>query len=127
MISIHGTVTLASVPLATQASDGTFILSLLAHDHIGIGGKTPWRLTWCGTDARAFYAQHSEALQPGALLNVTEGTRLWGFGDASKGRHGTTELRAMVLHMAMADAPAQPAHALNLFPVSSTTPTEISP
>ena len=47
MISIHGTVTLASVPLATTASDGTFILSLLAHDHIGIGGKTAWRLTWC--------------------------------------------------------------------------------
>lgn len=126
MISIHGTVTLGGVPLATTASDGTFILSLLAHDHIGVGSKTAWRLTWCGDDARAFFAQHAQALQPGALLHV-EATRVWGFGDASKGRHGTTELRAMVQHLAMADAPAQPAHALNLFPVSSTTPTEISP
>lgn len=126
MIRMHGTVPLASVPLATEASDGTFILSLLAHDHIGLGSSTCWRLTWCGDDARAFFAQHAKELQPGALLNIIEGTRVWGFGDASKGRHGTTELRAMVQHLAMADAPAQPAHALNLFPVSSTTPTEIS-
>lgn len=114
MIRMHGTVPLASVPLATEASDGTFILSLLVHDHIGIGGKTPWRLTWCGDDARAFFAQHAKELQPGALLHV-EATRVWGFGDASKGRHGTTELRAMVQHMTMADEHAQPAHALNLF------------
>ena len=125
-MAVHGTVKLVSAPMATQASDGTFILSLLVHDHIGIGSSTCWRLTWCGADARAFFAQHAQALQPGALLHV-EATRVWGFGDASKGRHGTTELRAMVQHLAMASAPAQAAHALNLFPVfSTTTPEELS-
>ena len=126
MIAVHGTVKLASTPMATQAADGTFILSLQAHDHISLGSSTCWRLTWCGGEARAFFAQHAQALQPGTLLHV-EATRVWGFGDASKGRHGTTELRAMVQHLAIADEHAQPAHALNLFPVSSTTPTEISP
>lgn len=73
-------------PLATRATDGTFALTLLAFDRIGPHQVEPWRITWSGPRAEAFYNQHSDQLKAGQpievrvnkLRNFTNGARSGG-------------------------------------------------
>ena len=96
-MQLSGTATMGREHLATIATDGTFILTLLVHDAISIAMQTAWRLTWCGQEAADFYRAHAPALTPGALVHV-EAERLWGFGN---GRQMGTELHATVTRLTM--------------------------
>lgn len=69
-MQLSGTATVGREHLATIATDGTFILTLLVHDAISIAMQTAWRLTWCGQEAADFYRAHAPALTPGALVHV---------------------------------------------------------
>ena len=57
-------------PLATQAADGTFALTLLAFDRIGVHQVEPWRITFFGAKAQAFWGQHAAQLTPGQPLHI---------------------------------------------------------
>lgn len=57
-------------PVATTAADGTFQLTLLAMDRIEIHHVEPWRVTWAGEEARAFWNTNHNALTPGQPLRV---------------------------------------------------------
>lgn len=55
-------------PQATVASDGTFVLTLLAYNPIHSCARDPWRLIWCGPAAQSWWAQHAASLVPGVQL-----------------------------------------------------------
>ena len=57
-------------PLATLAADGTFALTLLAFDRISVNHVEPWRITWTGADAQAFWQDQGALLQPNQPLHV---------------------------------------------------------
>lgn len=57
-------------PLVTTAADGTFQVTLLAVDRLGPHQVEPWRITWAGAQAQAFWADRSSAMQPGQPLTV---------------------------------------------------------
>lgn len=101
MMTSAGTLTLGNaIPFGHYASDGTFVLTLLAHDRINLGTKTAWRLTYAGEQAATFWHTHKDALQPGATLHVVAG-RIWSFGDRHTGR---TEVHATVIGMSLSGA-----------------------
>ena len=77
-----------TAPLCTRAADGTFALTLLAFDRIGVHQVEPYRITWSGPQAQAFYTDHSRSLKPGQPLTVA----LHSMRTFSNGRHGTTEI-----------------------------------
>jgi hypothetical protein len=86
-------------PLATTALDGTFALTLLAFDRIGAHQVEPWRLTFYGPEARAFWDTAQPALAtPGQPLLV-EAQRLRTFGG---GRFGAPEVQATATRIALA-------------------------
>lgn len=98
MMTSTGTLTLsADPPFGMHASDGTFVLTLLAHDRISLGTKTAWRLTYAGEQAATFWHTRKDALQPGTSLHVVAG-RIWSFGNKHTGR---TEVHATVLEMSL--------------------------
>ncbi len=98
MMTSTGTLTLGNaIPFGHTASDGTFVLTLLAHDRINLGTKTAWRLTYTGEQAATFWHTHKDALQPGTTLHVVV-RRIWSFGDRSTGR---TEVHATALEMSL--------------------------
>jgi hypothetical protein len=57
-------------PLAHTAADGTFGLTLLAFDRIGVHQVEPWRITWSGPDALDFWQHSGERLKAGQPLHV---------------------------------------------------------
>ena len=92
-----GTLTLSDqAPFGRYASDGLFVLTLLAHDHSPLGTKTAWRLTWGGPLAAQFWQTHKDTLTPGTRLHVTA-YRVWPFGSPSTG----AELWGTVLALAL--------------------------
>ena len=94
-----GTLTLSDqAPLGRYASDGTFVLTLLAHDHSLLGTKTAWRLTWGGPLAAQFWQAHKDALTPDTRLHVTA-HRVWSCGSQRTG--AGAELRGTVLALAL--------------------------
>ena len=98
MMTSTGTLTLGRLqPFGHTASDGTFVLTLLAHDRINLSTKTAWRLTYAGEQAATFWHAHKDALQPGTSLHVVAG-RIWSFGNNQTGR---TEVHATVLEMSL--------------------------
>jgi len=46
-------------PVADTSADGKFRLVLLAMDRIDSHRVEPWRITWTGEEARAFWAEHA--------------------------------------------------------------------
>lgn len=67
-----GTVYLAKArPVVTTAADGTFVLTLLAYDRLAHYCTTPWRISYSGPQAQAFWAATKDQLQPGQPLRVT--------------------------------------------------------
>lgn len=89
---------------ACTAADGTFVLTLLAHDQISAHQSEPWRITWCGLNAKLFWHHEQQRLQPGQLIEV-ELLRLWPFGN---GRFGSHELHATASRISLPLASAQP-------------------
>lgn len=87
-------------PLANTAADGTFQLTLLAMDRIAPHKVEPWRITWAGPQALAFWEQHQAALQSGQPINVqAQGIRTF----TTAGRFGPlTETHANVTALALA-------------------------
>lgn len=67
----HGTLFLSKQrPQVGTAADGVFQLQLLAMDRQGTHQVEPWRLTWAGAEAAAFWRNHQGAMTPGAVLQV---------------------------------------------------------
>lgn len=86
-------------PHATTALDGTFALTLLAFDRIGTHRVEPWRITFYGQEAKAFYEATLPALAtPGQPLLV-EARALRTFGG---GRFGAPEVQATATRIALA-------------------------
>jgi len=105
MMTGAGTLTLGNaIPFGHTASDGTFVLTLLAHDRINLGTKTAWRLTYAGEQAATFWHTHKDDLQPGTSLHVVAG-RIWSFGNKHTGR---TEVHATALEMSISGAARSP-------------------
>lgn len=101
MMTGRGTLVLAdSGALATDASDGTFVLTLLAHDQISPYQSVPWRITWCGLIAKLFWRAHQHDMKPGRAIDI-ETTRLWPFGNA---RFGTHEMHATATRITLRPA-----------------------
>lgn len=57
-------------PTLTRTPDGAALLCILAVHRISQRQTEPWRLTWLGTDAEAFFTRQRDALQPGCPLRV---------------------------------------------------------
>ena len=72
MITASGTLYLSKTsPLATRALDGTFALTLLAFDRLGVHQVEPWRITWSGPGAFRFWTTHGHhSLKPGQPIEV---------------------------------------------------------
>lgn len=67
----HGTLYMSRTPpLATTAADGQFQLTLLLMDRMGPHRVEPWRVTWSGPEARAWWQAHEQALPPGQPLAI---------------------------------------------------------
>lgn len=99
MMTSHGTLTLSNqTPLGRYASDGTFVLTLLAHDAISMSTKTTWRLTYAGPQAATFWRAHQDDLQPGARVHI-EAHKVWAFDS----KHTGMELHAQVLEMTFSE------------------------
>lgn len=57
-------------PLATVAKDGTYQLTLLAFDRMGPHRVEPWRITYSGPAAQAWYDTNGAHLVAGTPLQV---------------------------------------------------------
>jgi hypothetical protein len=57
-----------TAPVATLASDGTFVLTLLAYAPIYADIKDAWCLIFTGLAARDFWQRHANDLVPGVML-----------------------------------------------------------
>ena len=98
MMVSTGTLFLSNTkPLATVAADGMFALTLLAFDRMGPHMVEPYRITWCGPKAQAFYQAHQMSLVPGTALAVT----LVNQRTFTNGRNGTCETVATVKTLAL--------------------------
>jgi hypothetical protein len=99
MMTAHGTLTIGKeLPLGTVASDGTFVLTLLAKDEISQSQVIWWRLVWCGLNAKLFYVINKADLLPGTQIDITA-LRVWPLGNT---RFSRSEIHATVTHMRMA-------------------------
>ena len=99
MMTAHGTLTIGKEPpLGTVASDGTFVLTLLAKDEISPTQVIWWRLVWCGLNAKLFYAINQADLLPDTQIDIAA-HRVWPLGN---NRFGGSEIHATVTHMRMA-------------------------
>lgn len=102
MMAATGTLFLGKTgALASTATDGTFVLTLLAHDQISAHQSVPWRITWCGLNAKLFWRAHQHEMKPGRALDI-ETTRLWPFGNARFGEH---EMHATATRIALRPDP----------------------
>ncbi|MES2888674.1 MAG: hypothetical protein V4739_11755 [Pseudomonadota bacterium] len=84
-------------PTATTAADGTFQLLLLVMDPIGTYQREPWRITWAGEEARAFWEASQHALTPGQPLRVKASHM-----QAFQQRHIAPEIHARALLIELA-------------------------
>lgn len=83
-------------PVGAVASDGKFVLQLLAYDRQAHRQVEAWRLLWVGAAAQAFFEAHRQHLTPGVPLEVSV-RRLNVFSGA--GRHAGPEIQAQVTSM----------------------------
>ena len=105
MMTSTGTLTLGvMLPLGHTASDGTFVLTLMAYDDLTRGTKTAYSLTWCGPQAAQFFQANRDTFAPGDRLQVTVG-RIWLLRD----RHANTvAAHATVLEMTLSGHDKRP-------------------
>ena len=104
MMTSTGTLTLGNaIPFGHTASDGTFVLTLLAHDRINLGTKTAWRLTYAGPEAATFWRTHQDDLKPGARVHA-QAHKVWAFDSKQTGM----ELHAAVLEMTLSGCRRSP-------------------
>ena len=104
MMTSTGTLTLSDqTPLGRYASDGTFVLTLLAHDAISMSTKTTWRLTYAGPQAATFWRDHQDDLKPGARVHA-QAHKVWAFDSKQTGM----ELHAAVLEMTLSGCRRSP-------------------
>lgn len=119
MMRAAGTLFLGkTAPLATHAADGAFVLTLLAFDRIGPHQVEPWRITWTGQDAEAFYTTQRANLKAGQPLTV-DLQRLRTF---ALGRMGTSEITAIAARIGFSplahEINHQPAHCVHAHPLT---------
>lgn len=88
-------------PVGAVASDGKFVLSLLAYDRHGHKQVEPWRLLWLGTAAQTFFDANRQHLQPGTPIEVAA-TRLRLLSSA--GRNAGPEIQAQVTSLYLPNA-----------------------
>ncbi len=88
----------ATRPLASTAADGSFQLTLLVMDRQGPHRVEPWRVTWTGDAARAWWGRHGAALAKGQPLAL----ELMGLRTYINGRFGGAETHATVLSCELA-------------------------
>lgn len=99
MMTATGMLFLAkAAPLCTTAADGTFVLTLLAFDRMGTHQVEPWRITWCGDQAKAFAAANKDKLTPGRPVEVA----VHKVRSFTVGHRGTAEILAAATHIALA-------------------------
>lgn len=92
-------------PVADTSADGKFSLVLLAMDRIDSHRVEPWRITWTGEEARAFWDAHATRLTPGAALQVdVERVRSFTQGRCAPEIHA----RAVAVSMLPRQQPHQP-------------------
>lgn len=87
-----------TAPLATQATDGVFLLTLLAFDRMAPHKVEPWRITWSGAEAKTFYTAHQASLKAGQPIATT----VQCMRTFTNGRFGKTEILAMATHIELA-------------------------
>lgn len=100
MMRASGVLFLAKTkPLATVASDGTFVLTLLAFDRFSALGVEPWRITWPGPEASAFWEAHGHTvLKPGQPIDV----QLERIRTFTNGKWGAAESHAVATRIQLA-------------------------
>ena len=100
MMTAQGIVFLSQTkPLATQAADGTFALTLLVFDRMGPHQVEPWRVTWSGPKAVTFWGEAQASLKPGQPLFLrAEKLRNFTVG----GRQGAPEFVVTATHIDLA-------------------------
>lgn len=91
-------------PLIARTADGTFALTLLAFDRIGTHQVEPWRITWSGPKAEAFYNQAGNQLKAGQPINVRV-DKLRNFTNGA--RSGGPEFVVQATSIEIAPAPAK--------------------
>ena len=100
MMTAQGLVYLSNTkPLATKAADGTFALTLLAFDRMGPHQVEPWRITWFGAKAEAFWGQHAGQLKPGQPLHL-RAEKLRNFSASGRGMSPEFVVTATSLELA---------------------------
>jgi hypothetical protein len=100
MMTAAGTLFMSHTkPLATRALDGTFALTLLAFDKIGPHQVEPWRITWSGPDAEAFWQDNAGQLVAGQPIHVST-NRLRTFTVAARNCGPEFVASAVKLHLA---------------------------
>ncbi len=83
-------------PVGAVASDGNFVLQMLAYDRQSHRQVEAWRLLWVGAAAQTFFDVNRQHLQPGVPLEVTT-RKLCVLSGA--GRHAGPEIQAQVTSM----------------------------
>jgi hypothetical protein len=100
-------------PIARDAADGTFCITLLAYSRPAPHILTPWRITWAGEAALGFWCQYGPDMLPGVAINVD---LAWLTVMDGAGRNAGAEIhaRAMLIELAnqttAAGSQAEPAH-----------------
>lgn len=80
-------------PVGAVASDGKFVLQMLAYDRQAYRQVEAWRLLWVGADAQAFFESHRQHLTPGVPVQISA-HKLCVLSSA--GRHAAPEIQAQV-------------------------------
>lgn len=90
-------------PVARNAADGTFCISLLAYSRPAPNVITPWRISWAGDAALGFWCQYGPDLLPGVAINV-DLAHLTVMDGA--GRNAGAEIHARAMHIELANKTA---------------------
>ena len=91
-------------PQAGPASNGVFVLNMLAHDRISRWQTEPWRLIWSGPQAADWWAQWGSQCHAGTPLGV-EARRLQVLDGPAC--HARAEIMAQVISLRVLPTAAQ--------------------
>jgi hypothetical protein len=104
-IQAHGVLVLSrTMPLATTAADGTFVLTIHAFDRQGPQKVESWRVVYTGAGAKDFWQQAKMFLVPGTPISISaQRVRA-----TNTGRFGGAEIEAHATHIVL--TPRQASH-----------------
>lgn len=106
MMQAHGTLVLSrTMPLATTAADGTFVLTLHGYDRQGPHQVESWRVIYSGTPAKDFWQHAKGFLVPGTPISIIAHR----VRAANSGRFGGAEFEAHATQVVL--TPRQSLHA----------------